>query len=271
MTASDLKAEARKNADRFIGFAEIYDEARPALPLYPVEIIKRYLGRPVETVIDLGCGTGLSTLIWKGHCQRAVGVEPSADMLALARRKEGDGLSFVQGSGLATGLEDHCADVVVCSQSFHWMEPEATLREVNRLLRSGGIFAAVDCDWPPISRWKADLAFDTFLAEVRKIEEENPEIKNTFARYPKDRHLANIRRSGYFRYAREILFANREECEAERYIRLALSLGGLRTILKKCPELISDDLQVFREAVSEAFAGHVYEMDFSYRLRLGVK
>lgn len=34
------------------------------MPTYPVKIIKRYLGRTPETVVDLGCGTGLSTLVF---------------------------------------------------------------------------------------------------------------------------------------------------------------------------------------------------------------
>lgn len=54
----------QKNADRFKGFADIYDSARPKMPTYPVKIIKRYLGRTPETVVDLGCGTGLSTLVF---------------------------------------------------------------------------------------------------------------------------------------------------------------------------------------------------------------
>ena len=44
----------------------------------------------------------------------------------------------------STGLEDECADVVVCSQSFHWMEPRSTLKEINRILNNNGIFATIE-------------------------------------------------------------------------------------------------------------------------------
>ena len=57
----------KKNADRFTGFADTYDRARPAMPYYPVERITAYLGCRPDTVVDLGCGTGLSTLIWQGN------------------------------------------------------------------------------------------------------------------------------------------------------------------------------------------------------------
>lgn len=76
-----------KNAARFHGFAGIYDQARPKMPHDPIEIICRYLGRKPELAVDLGCGTGLSTQAWHGNCGRVIGVEPSGDMLAVARQK----------------------------------------------------------------------------------------------------------------------------------------------------------------------------------------
>ena len=78
-----------RNANRFMGFAGTYDDTRPRVPFYPVEIITRYLQRKPMTVLDLGCGTGLSTEIWKGHCDKVLGIEPSSDMIAEARNRVG--------------------------------------------------------------------------------------------------------------------------------------------------------------------------------------
>ena len=50
----------QNNADRFSGFADIYENARPKVPRYPVDVICRYLGRAPRLVVDMGCGTGLS-------------------------------------------------------------------------------------------------------------------------------------------------------------------------------------------------------------------
>ena len=139
---------AEKNANRFTGFAEVYDNARPALPQHFIELVRLYLGHEIGNVADLGCGTGLSTAAWKGHCKSVTGVEPSDDMLAIARSKECSGVSFIKGYSHNTGLPDCSMDAVVCSQSFHWMEPVSTLKEADRLLVSGRVFATVDCDWP---------------------------------------------------------------------------------------------------------------------------
>lgn len=39
-----------KNADRFKGFADIYDNARPACPDYVVKILTQYLDKQPKTV-----------------------------------------------------------------------------------------------------------------------------------------------------------------------------------------------------------------------------
>ena len=92
-----MDSSVTKNAGRFTGFADVYDQASPAMPFYPVKIIRTYLGRKPQQVVDLGCGTGLSSLVWKGQCEKLTGIEPSDDMLAVAKWKETEGISFKKG------------------------------------------------------------------------------------------------------------------------------------------------------------------------------
>lgn len=260
-----------KNADRFTGFADLYENARPSVPEYPVRILCAYLGRTPDTVVDLGCGTGLSTAVWQSVAHNVVGIEPSGDMLAGAQRKNLDHVRFIQAFSDDTTLPDRSADIVVCSQSFHWMEPTATLREVNRILKPGGVFATIDCDWPPVTLWQAEKAYMTLYEKVREIERDTPEISGSFHRYDKENHLKNIRESGYFRYARELVFANTEKCTAERLIGILLSQGSLQAILKRIPERIESDIAVFSEAIRSLFGGREFEIDFCYRMRVGIK
>ena len=264
-------ANGEINAQRFIGFADVYDNNRPTVPKQAVDIIEGYLGSAPESVVDLGCGTGLSVMAWSGHCDNITGVDPSDDMLAVARLRETEQIRFIKAFSHATGLPDGYADVVICSQSFHWMNPQDTLSEVDRILRKGGVFAAVDCDWPPVSSLKAEMAYSTLFNKVRLIEEENADIHRTFNRWDKSEHLCNIRASGYFRYSREIVFSSTEPCDAERFIGLAQSQGSLQTILKLHPELIEKDYLHFRKAVFEAFENEQGEVTFCYRMRIGVK
>lgn len=262
---------AMKNTARFNGFSGVYDENRPRMPKLVTEIIGQYLQKTPDTVVDLGCGTGLSTAAWKGRCREAIGVDPNGEMLQKAREKEESGISFRQGYAHETGLSDGIADVVICSQSFHWMEPESTLREINRLLKPGGVFATVDCDWPPVARWEAERAFDGLRAKCNRITAAHKELQESFFQFPKERHLQNIRESGYFRYAREVLFSSEENCDAKRFIGLAMSQGGLQTVLKTVPEEIETELSAFIRTAEEIFGGETFRIHFSYRMRIGIK
>ena len=260
-----------KNADRFTGFADIYESARPRVPQYPVDVLCRYLGRAPETVVDLGCGTGLSTTVWQGVCDTVIGIEPSAEMLAVAQKKSSAKLRFLQAFSDDTKLPDACADIVVCSQSFHWMEPKATLAEVDRILKPGGVFATVDCDWPPVTKWEAERAYMQLHDYVSTLEKQLPDAADTFIRYPKEKHLQNIRESGRFRYVRELTFCNAETCTAERFRAILRSQGSLQTLLKLHPERIREPLRQFDETVERIFRDETFSIEFCYRMRIGIK
>jgi len=265
--------ESHKNADRFRGFAGLYNATRPSCPKYVVDVLTRYLGRRPQTVVDMGCGTGLSTFIWHGTADKIIGVEPSEDMIAQAidGAKRVPNVEFVRAFSDNTGLESGMTDIVTCSQSFHWMEPVSTLREVNRLLKPGGVFAAYDYDGSPVCGTEVELAQQALFENVSLIENDRAEHKETFTRYPKESHLENIWKSGHFRFAREIVFANTEHSDAERFFTGgALSFGGTQAILKKNPSLIENELAAFRAAVDKFFGDKVLPIEFCYRLRLGV-
>src|SRR3954452_6882329 len=67
------------------GFADRYEQYRPQPPLALVGLLSQYAGmvRP-RVVVDLGSGTGLSTLLWAGHADEVVGIEPNPEMHLVA-------------------------------------------------------------------------------------------------------------------------------------------------------------------------------------------
>ncbi len=266
-----MNYKAIKNANRFLGFADTYDTARPQMPLYPISVIKDYLGKIPDLVVDLGCGTGLSTLVWQNNCNKIIGIEPSEDMIDVAKAKQMLGIEFIKAYSHETGLADGNADVVMCSQSFHWMEPKQTLREVNRILTSNGVFATVDCDWPPISHWEVEQSYIKLFNKVTIIENKNKEFQDNHFKWDKNKHLFNIESCGYFRYTREIVFKNTEKCTASRLVNIALSQGGLQSILQIIPEAITAEIESYKEKVYQIFGDKEFNIDFCYRMRIGIK
>lgn len=258
------------NSNRFLGFAQLYENNRPTIPNQACDIVLNYLEHKPNQIVDLGCGTGLSTMVWLDRCNNIIGIDPNEEMLSIAKRKSDD-VSFIKAYSDDTILPNYSTDIVICSQSFHWMNPTDTLKEVNRILKSNGVFATVDCDWPPVCNLEAELAYSQLLNKVRFIELENNDIFKTFQRWNKDKHLKNIKQSGYFRYCREIVFVNKAKCNADRFIGIALSQGGLQMILKTQPDLIENDIELFEKKIKSIYGDSEFDISFCYRMRIGVK
>lgn len=151
------------------------------------------------------------------------------------------------------------------------MNPETTLREVSRILRTDGIFAAYDCDWPPVCKWEAELAYDNLFKKVSEIESRRPENQRNYLKFDKEKHLSNMKNSGIFQYQREIVFTNTETCDAHRFIDLALSQGGLQSIIRTNREEILPFVLEFEKRVNDLFGPEEFRIDFCYRMRIGVK
>jgi SAM-dependent methyltransferase len=222
------------NIERFSGFAEDYNTFRPKPPSALKNILLD-LARVAQPalVVDLGSGTGLSTRYWADVAASVIGVEPNADMRAQAISETAEGnVHFRNGTSAETGLADGSADIVTCSQSLHWMEPTATFAEVARILRSGGVFAAYDYEWPPTTGiWRAELAYiecARAIDELEKTAAVSKEIRN----WSKNEHLAHMAESGLFRFTKEIVVHHLEDGDADRLVGLLLSQSAVRALLK---------------------------------------
>jgi SAM-dependent methyltransferase len=250
------------------GFAEGYDHHRPRPPAALLETLCRYARaeRPA-LVVDLGCGTGLSTRAWSSRAERVVGVEPNPAMLAAATAAPG--VEFREAFAQATGLDDGSADIVTCSQSLHWMDPEPTFAEAARVLRPGGVFAAYDYDWPPVIDPEVDEAYAAYQDRRAEMRERRG-LQRGADRWLKREHLERMRNSGHFRFCREILLHSVEEGNADRVVGFAYSLGLPAAI--DDPEL-ERELRVreLEDVARRVLGDRTVPFSFGYRVRVGVR
>ncbi len=253
------------------GFADVYDEYRPAPPGTLLDVLAHaaQVERP-RLVVDLGCGTGLSTRVWADRADEAVGVEANPEMVERARRATtAPNVRYVEAYAAETGLPNGAADLVTCSQAFHWMEPQPVLAEAGRLLRRGGVFAAYDYDVPPLVEPEVDEAFAThFLA--RREARRRLGIEAGAARWPKERHVEEIRASGKYRYARELVCHGWEETDAARMIGLAESIGGPRAIFGDGASEVEHTFARLRETARRVLGDRRRPLLLCYRVRIGI-
>ncbi|MBD3243492.1 MAG: methyltransferase domain-containing protein [Chitinivibrionales bacterium] len=259
---------------RFTGFADTYDRYRPRPPMAIVTLLLEIIGDShAGTVVDLGCGTGLSTVIWDGSADAVVGIEPNDDMRERATAGSArPGIRYVKATSYETDLDAESVDIVTCSQSFHWMEPRATLDECARILRPGGVFAAYDNDWPPFVSPACDRAYAELLAQVRRLTTAHRDSLPQEQSRDKRGHLTHIRESGLFAWSRELVLHNTEACDADRFVNMAMSQGSLQTLLKNGISAIDEHIERYVEAVNTDFARSASRtMWTSYRVRCGAK
>lgn len=106
-------------------------------------------GRQVDTLIDLGTGTGRMLEVLADRYKRGVGLDSSREMLAVARARLGSAgighaqvrLGDIGDLDVSVGL----ADVVVIHQVLHYFDdPGRMLAQARRLLKPGGDMLIVD-------------------------------------------------------------------------------------------------------------------------------
>jgi ubiquinone/menaquinone biosynthesis C-methylase UbiE len=129
---------------RYDGLAEWYDDwagsfIGPFAELLAVRVEE--FARPGETVIDVGCGTGLHFGALQALGLHVIGVDISADQLRLA--KEGSAL-LVRADATAMPMRDKAIDTAVAAFVHRDIDDfERAVTEVSRVLRPGGRFAYV--------------------------------------------------------------------------------------------------------------------------------
>lgn len=262
--------------DIWCGETKLYADSRPAPPPILLNICTQLIHMSLPNlVVDLGSGTGLSTRFWAERAQQVIGIEPNADMRLQAEQFTANSpyserVRYQDGLSTETGLQSDCADIVTCSQSLHWMEPQPTFTEIARILKSGGLFAAYDYDWPPTIHWEVEQAYNEVIARFRRIRAErgvDREVKS----WSKDKHLARMRESGCFRYVKELVVHHVETGNAGRFIGLTLSYGISRYLKQGYLTEQEVDLDDLKRVAQRVIGSEPVSWYFSYRVRIGIK
>ncbi len=102
---------------------------------------------PVDTVVDLGTGTGVLLGRLARVAKRVIGVDASPEMLELAAARAGSAAELRLGALEHLPLGDGEADAVVVNMVLHHVaNPPDALREMGRGLRAGGKLVIADLE-----------------------------------------------------------------------------------------------------------------------------
>ncbi len=91
---------------------------------------------PVERALDVGCGTGHSTVALLPLARSVVGLDSSRFMLAQAA--QAPAIAYRSGYAEALPFARSSFDLVTVCSAYHWFDQEKFLQEAARVLRGGG-------------------------------------------------------------------------------------------------------------------------------------
>ena len=102
--------------------------------------------RPLSgsAVVDLACGTGSAALAAAARGASVTGVDLTAELIRIGEEKashSGRAVSWVTADAAHTGLPDGSFDAAVSNMGIIFVEPEAQVAEIHRLLKPRGILA----------------------------------------------------------------------------------------------------------------------------------
>jgi demethylmenaquinone methyltransferase/2-methoxy-6-polyprenyl-1,4-benzoquinol methylase len=126
------------------------------------ELVKHVIARDPERVLDVATGTaGVAIAVARRSNAQVTGVDVSEDMLEIGRRR-------VDAAGLHGRIELHAAraealpfaegafDAVGFTYVLRYVgDPAATIAELGRTLRPGGVMSGLDFFVPPNPFWHA--------------------------------------------------------------------------------------------------------------------
>jgi SAM-dependent methyltransferase len=244
----------RAVAEGFGTDAGRYDRARPE---YPAELVQRIVATsPGPDLLDVGCGTGISSRLFRKAGCRVLGIDPDARMAELATQ-----------SGIPTEIatfEDwepagRTFDIVVSAQAWHWVEPVAGAAKAWRVLRPQGRLAVFwnAFDPPQILR-------EAFAEVFRQVLPESPfgafwakPALDTY-RAGRSRAAAAITQAGGFSEPEEWLYGWEQPYTRDEWLDLVPTTGGFT---RNPPEVQHQLLEGLGAAVDEA--GGSFAMSFS--------
>ena len=130
--------------DLFSGHAALYARARP---IYPQSLIDELAalapGRGLAW--DAGSGNGQAARLLVRHFDRIHATDASAEQIAQAEPHPQ--IHFATEPAERCSLEDASCDLVLAAQALHWFDLDLFYSEAKRVLRAGGVLAAIGYGW----------------------------------------------------------------------------------------------------------------------------
>ena len=237
-----------KRARTFDEIAELYDQGRREPPgwLFDTLFAEFHIEESTAYVLEIGCGTGKSTLPLARRGTRVLALEMGANLARIAQQHLA---GFPRVEVRCTRFEDWKPlpqfDVVLAVTAWHWLDPAVRYQRVAAALKPRGILAFTETEhvYPP--------GFDPFFEQIQASYEaigagRRPWPPPPLERIPDSR--AEIKQSSLFDDVRVIRRVWTEEFTADEHVALMRTASDHRLMEPAKREWLFSEMKRLIEA-----------------------
>lgn len=225
--------------------AEGYANHRPYY--HPVVISKVSdkigLNSKLDTALDVGCGTGLSTLALRDIANRVVGTDSSEEMISVARSLGHDDIEFQCSAAEELHFSDKTFDLITVCGAINWIDRDQFLPEAKRVLKPNGRL----------------IVYDNFIAERMQ---EQPIYTNWYqdqyvTRFPKPKRdetpMTQVEAELYGFHVMQEEYTNKLPMSTEQYIEFMLTQSNVIAAVDMGSESLSDAREWMNRTLAPIF------------------
>lgn len=156
----------RSFIDLFSDLAELYAQARPTYPESLIAEISTLAPGRLQAW-DAGTGNGQAARLLANHFAQVHATDASIEQIAQAEHHPK--VTFIAEPAERCSLADGSCDLVLVAQALHWFELDRFYAEAGRVLRPGGVLAAIGYGWFYVDPVIDEIVGRTLLKPIERF------------------------------------------------------------------------------------------------------
>jgi ubiquinone/menaquinone biosynthesis C-methylase UbiE len=224
--------------------AERYARDRPYFHPLVIKRMKAFLelSKPVPLALDVGCGTGMSSVALTEIAETVIAADPSAAMLAQAPVHPH--IRYLEALAEHLPLENASVNLVSVTLAFHWFDRARFLAETRRVLKEDGTLVITS------------YGLRSWLSKNEKIVQW---FKEQWAKFPSpprnnDPFTDDAARENGFQFIGREEFSHEIRYTPEELARNLVTHSNVIAAIEQGTESVDDILAWITESLRPAFA-----------------